>query len=100
MPKVKHILITKYALPKVFSIYDKPYGIKRTKHFQQGANNRIRKISPQRVVSAIAGSTSGYADGNGDLAKFYYPTGVRIDAQGNIYVADAANSRIRKISFE
>ena len=64
-PKVKHMLITKYAPPKVFSIYDNPYGIKRTITLSEGANNCIRKISHQRVVSAIAGSTSGYADGDG-----------------------------------
>ena len=84
----------------MFSIYDTPYGIKRTKHFQKGANNCIRKISIQRVVSTIAGSNSGYADGDGSSAKFNYPTGMGIDVQGNIYVADALNNCIRKISFE
>lgn len=63
-------------------------------------NHRIRKISPQGVVSALAGSTVGYADGDGLSAKFHYASGLAIDAQDNIYVADAFNSRIRKISFE
>jgi len=62
--------------------------------------SRVRKISADGIVSTIAGSADGYADGEGALAKFYTPDGIGIDQQGNIYVADTNNNRIRKISFE
>ncbi|MEI6395913.1 MAG: cadherin-like beta sandwich domain-containing protein, partial [Verrucomicrobiota bacterium] len=61
-------------------------------------NNLIRKITPTGVVTTLAGSTPGFANNTGALAKFNQPWGVAVDASGNVYVADYNNSLIRKVT--
>ncbi len=61
-------------------------------------NQKIRKVTPEGEVSTLAGSTLGFADGVGATAQFYDPFGVAIDDQGNVYVGDSNNNKIRKIS--
>ncbi|MGI9086751.1 MAG: NHL repeat-containing protein [Chthoniobacterales bacterium] len=65
-----------------------------------GNNHSIRKVTPAGEVSTFAGRSgvSGYAEGQGDAARFYYPMGIAIDAAGNFWVADSGNAAIRKIT--
>ena len=62
-------------------------------------NYKIRKITPQGVVSTIAGTGfNGKSDGIGTAASFYYPNNVCVDDLNYLYVSDTKNSLIRKIS--
>ncbi|HTE29231.1 MAG TPA: IPT/TIG domain-containing protein [Chryseolinea sp.] len=62
-------------------------------------NHSIRKITKDGVVSTLAGNGSaGYADGTGSAARFYVPSGIAIDKNGILYVADQFANRIRKVT--
>ena len=63
-------------------------------------NHLIRKITPDGMVTTVAGvrGEPGFADGPGLSSKFNYPRGVALDGDGNIFVADWGNRRIRKIT--
>jgi hypothetical protein len=58
--------------------------------------NLIRKITPDGVVSTLAGGAQGYNDGVGTGAQFFGPSGLAVDAGGTVYVAD--DFGIRKVS--
>ncbi len=62
-------------------------------------NNRIRKITPDAVVTTFAGTgTAGSTDGNATTATFNNPTGIDIDSNGDFYIVDAGGYRLRKIT--
>ncbi|MET0645925.1 MAG: NHL repeat-containing protein [Pyrinomonadaceae bacterium] len=65
-----------------------------------GESNAVRKITPEGVVSTLAGGREGFADGAGTAAAFNTPSGVALDGDGNLYVADTGNNRVRKVSKE
>ncbi len=63
-------------------------------------NHRIRKVTPDGIITTIAGTgTRGF---NGDNrpaveAQLNFPCGLAVDRQNNLYIADQANQRVRKI---
>lgn len=63
------------------------------------AGHRIRRVSSMGVVSTIAGNGQiAFANGIGTSATFSNPRGLALDSNGNLYVADDSNHRIRKIT--
>ena len=63
-------------------------------------NYRIRLVTPEGVVSTLAGSSQGSADGTGAAAMFNFPSSVALLPNGVIVVADQGNHRIRLVTPE
>lgn len=64
-------------------------------------NNKVRKVSTSGVITTIAGNgTSGFSGDGGQAtaAQLKYPTNVAVDLSGNVYITDANNARIRKVT--
>lgn len=63
-------------------------------------NGTIRKITPAGAVTTLAGAPGawGATDASGAAARFAAPLHLAIDSAGNVFVADSANSAIRKIT--
>ncbi|QQS47834.1 MAG: hypothetical protein IPM66_04030 [Acidobacteriota bacterium] len=65
------------------------------------SNHRIRKVAPATgIITTVAGSGSGAYGGDGSaplLADLNLPNDIDFDAQGNLYIADYRNHRIRKV---
>jgi len=64
------------------------------------ANETIRKVTPGGKVTTLAGlaGIKGSDDGAGSAARFHFPEGVAVDAAGTVYVTDAGNDTIRKVT--
>jgi len=89
--------------PGVTASFNKPLSLavdqNNNVYVADAGDDLIRKITPSGVVSTIAGSgIPGSANGQGAAASFNNPSGISVDVVGNIYVADAGNNLIRKIT--
>ncbi len=70
-------------------------------YIADSGNNCVRKVTPAGVISTVAGIGSAAFSGDGGpatSAELNVPTGVTVDAAGNLYIVDHQNSRIRKVS--
>jgi len=65
-------------------------------------NNRIRQVvAGSRIITTVAGTGDagfGGDDGPATSAQLWVPSGVAVDAAGNLFIADAANNRIRRVA--
>jgi sugar lactone lactonase YvrE len=70
--------------------------------FVASPTNTIRKVTPDGTVTTIAGADRVYgsADGVGTAARFNLPSGLALDAAGNLYIADSGNRVIRRMAAD
>ncbi len=84
--------------------FNSPYGLavdaSRNVVVADTINNTVRRITPGRVVSTLAGTLGqpGFLDATGALARFNFPVGVAADGGGNLLVADARTFTLRRVS--
>jgi sugar lactone lactonase YvrE len=68
-------------------------------YFADSQNNRIRKVTPNGIITTVAGNgTNGFAGDAGPAtsASLAYPIGLTLDAHGNLLIGDSSNHRVRE----
>ena len=66
-------------------------------------NHRVRRVGPDGVITTFAGTGRQGFEADGDAARFQklnLPSGVALDAQGNVYIADRGNHRVRRVGLD
>jgi len=87
--------------PRLLSLFQGPQdaAVDASTNVMVSDLTRIRRIGSDGGVSTLAGTgVTGYRNGRGSVAQFNNATGLCVDTNGNIYVADSGNNCIRKIS--
>lgn len=72
-------------------------------YFSDDLNSRVWKLNPDGILTAVAGNgRHGYSGDGGPAtqAELNGPVGVAVDVKGNVYIADASNYRVRKVSAD
>jgi sugar lactone lactonase YvrE len=84
---------------------DRPYGLALDAagnlYFTEAGGHRVRRLAPSGVIYTVAGAGKPGFSGDGGpaaAAQLDSPSGIAVDAEGNLYVADSGNLRLRKIS--
>ena len=87
-------LVAKFDMPSDLAVVGERVVVSDT------ANNRLRLVHPDTgEVSTLAGSGEpGYAEGQGDAAKFNFLVGIAAGQNGDVIVADTGNHRIRLVN--
>jgi uncharacterized protein (TIGR03437 family) len=70
-------------------------------YFSDQDNHKIRRIAVNGIITTVAGNGSPGFSGDGGpatSAQLFYPKGIALDQQGNLYIADYSNQRIRRVS--
>ena len=81
-----------------------PFGLAVDKsgalYIADGLNNRIRKVSGGVITTVAGNGTAGFTGDNAAAtsAELSNPTGVAVDASGNLYIADSGNNVVRKVA--
>ncbi len=63
-----------------------------------GGSDRVRRVRREGMVTTVAGAGPGFVDGPGAVARFRTPSGLSIDRDGRLYVADTGNHAIRRVA--
>ena len=67
-------------------------------------NHRIRKVDGEtKMITTVAGSIDGGFEGDGGKAtraKLHFPAGAAIDSEGNLYISDTGNQRVRMVEHD
>jgi sugar lactone lactonase YvrE len=69
-------------------------------YIAEAGNHRVRRVDTNGIISTVAGNGIAGFSGDGGLAlnaKLNSPTGIAVDKNGNVFIADNINNRIRKV---